>query len=783
MTNQSVDLAGFQKFAIGQSVSRKEDPRLLRGQGRYTDDVTLPGSAHAAVRRAEVAHGRILSLDVDEARAAPGVLMVVTAAELDEAGYGRLRNTLPLKNQDGTPMRVPPRPIMAAERVLYLGEVLALVVAETPTQARDAAELIAVDYEPLDAIIDPEAALAAGAPQLHDEAPGNLALDWAFDDPVVVGKAMAGAAHVTRLELNDNRVVVAPMEPRSATAEYDANEDRFRLHVGSQGVMGMRAGIAGLMQLDPSRLQVLTYDVGGSFGMKGMPFPEYVPMLHAARVLKRPVRWLDDRSSSFLSDTHGRDALFKAALALDEDGRFLAVEVDVIGNMGAWLTQPGPMMMTLNIQKNTPGAYRTPHLYVHSRCAFTNTGPIGAYRGAGRPEGVYIMERLVDQAAREMGIDPVELRRRNLVQPAELPFSSAAGLAYDSGDYPALLEEAVAKADLAGVAARKAEAERRGLLHGFGLAYYLEVTAGPMPEMGGIRFEGDGRVTLLTGTLDYGQGHRTPFAQVLSQRLGIPFERIDVVQGDSDQLIAGGGTGGSRSIMASGTAIVRVADQVIEKGRAEAAEALEAAVQDIRFEPAGGRFVVAGTDRSIGLMELAARRPDGLSRLDAALEIKGPESAFPNGCHIAEVVIDPATGQVTLTRYAAVNDFGTLVNPMLVEGQIHGGIVQGYGQAVLEEAVYDAGGQLLSGSFMDYAMPRADDVSPFEIAFHPVPALTNPLGVKGCGEAGVSGALPTIVSAILDALAPLGIATIDMPASPERIWRAIQAVRPSRQAA
>jgi aerobic carbon-monoxide dehydrogenase large subunit len=776
------------KFGIGQSVPRNEDPRLLRGRGRYTDDIRLEGQLYAWVRRADVGHGRLVGIESGAAREVPGVHAIVTAADLDAAGYGALLCTMPLKHRDGSPLTCPPRPPLARDRILYVGEPVAVVIADTVQAAKDAAELIDIETESLPAVVDPEAALAPGAPQLHPEAPGNLSLDWGAGDEAAVEQAFARAAHVTRLRLVNNRVVVAAMEPRGAVAEFDAATGRFTLHVGCQGVFGMRASLADVMQVPVEQVHVLSQDVGGSFGMKAPVYPEYVAILHAARTLGRPVRWVDERSGSFLSDQHGRDSVFDASLALDEAGNFMAVRVDVAANMGGWLTHVGPMIQSLNIQKNTPGAYRTPLLYVRSRCAFTNTMPIGAYRGAGRPEGVYIMERLIDQAARELGREPVDLRRQNFVRPDEMPFKSASGMTIDSGDFPAVFDAALAKADQAGFAARRREAEARGRLRGMGVTYYLEVTAGPGREMGGVRFEPSGRVTILTGTLDYGQGHWTPFAQVLSEQLGVPFELIDLVQKDSDQLIAGGGTGGSRSIMASGKAIVEASQEVVRKGRELAGHVLEAAPVDIRFE--NGRFSVAGTDRGIGILALAAKlrampeRPEGLpDSLDAAMAMDSPESAFPNGCHVAEVEIDPSTGTVELVRYSAVNDFGTLVNPMLVEGQVHGGVVQGIGQALLERTVYDEDGQLLTGSFMDYSLPRATDLTAFDVGFNPVPATTNPLGAKGCGEAGVAGSMPTIMNAVLDALAPLGITHLDMPATPEKVWQAIEAARDGRLAA
>ncbi|MDJ0896316.1 MAG: molybdopterin-dependent oxidoreductase, partial [Alphaproteobacteria bacterium] len=528
-----------------------------------------------------------------------------------------------------------------------------------------------------------------------------------------------------------------------------------------------------------SEMRVLTGNVGGSFGMKMSAYPEYICLLHAARALGRPVKWTDDRSGSFVSDYHGRDHAVTAELALDADGRFLAVRIECFGNMGAFLSPVAPLMPSLNIVKNTVSVYRTPLIEVATRCVLTNTTPVTAYRGAGRPEGNYYMERLIDTAAAEMGIDRVELRRRNQVGPDAFPYEAASGMTYDSGDFTALMEQALAEADWDGFAARKAESRARGRLRGRGLGSYLEVTAPPSVEMGGVRFEADGTVTVITGTLDYGQGHAAPFAQVLSDRLGVPFESVRLLQGDSDQLIAGGGTGGSRSIMASGTAIVKASDAVIERGRQIAAHLLEVAAGDIEFED--GRFVVAGTDRSIGVMELAAKihagleLPDDLPQSLDVSEVTDPiPSAFPNGCHVAEVEVDPETGVVDVVRYSMVNDFGTVINPLLVEGQAHGGVTQGIGQALMELATYDAEGQLLTGSYMDYAVPRADDVPGFSVGSHPVPAKSNPLGTKGCGEAGCAGSLPAVMNALVDALSEHGVRHIDMPATPERVWRALQ---------
>jgi carbon-monoxide dehydrogenase large subunit len=610
--------------------------------------------------------------------------------------------------------------------------------------------------------------------------PNNVGLDFHFGDSAAVAAAFARAAHVSKVRLRNNRVVVNPIEPRAALVEYDPATEHFTVHVGNQGVFGFRNFIAGVLGIGRDKVRVLTDRVGGSFGMKQPNMSEYYCMLHAARELGRPVKWTDERSESFVSDTHGRDHDMTAELALDAQGSFLAVRLTGYGNLGATYGAPGPS--TRNAQRNTLGVYRTPLIEVNTKCVFTNTTPVGAYRGAGRPEANYYMERLVDTAAREMGIDRVELRRRNHIRPGDMPYKAPNGTTYDSGDFTNLLNKALALADWDGFPARQAESRARGKLRGRGISDYLELTGPPGREMGGIRFEANGDVTIVTGTLDYGQGHWTPFAQVLAARLGIPFRRIRLVQGDSDQLIAGGGTGGSKSMIVSGNAIVGAAEKVIENGRQIAAHVLEAAAADIEFR--AGRFVIAGTDRAIGIMELAAKIREGLElppdlpqSLDVADIYDGPPSAFPNGCHIAEVELDPDTGITEVVKYTFVNDFGVVINPLLVDGQAHGGIVQGIGQALLESTVYDPDGQLLTGSYMDYAMPRAGDAPMFRHASHPVPATTNPLGAKGCGEAGCAGGLPSVMNALVDAVSEYGISHIDMPATPERVWRAIREAR------
>ncbi len=766
----------FVKFGVGQSVARTEDPTLLRGEGRYTDDINLAGQAYAVMVRSRIAHGRLKGIDTAAALAMPGVLAILTSDDLDAAGFNPLKCPMNIPQRDGSPMKTPVRPSLAKGKVRFVGEAVACVVAETALQAKDAAEAVELDIDELPAVTTPAAALAEGAPQIHDDAPGNLVLDFHYGNAEAVAKAFAEAAHVTRLEIESNRVVVNAMEPRSAIGSWDAVNERWVLNVGCQGVFGLRGGLAGVLNVKPDRLHVLTGNVGGSFGMKAPPYPEYAPLLLAAKKLGRPVKWTDERSESFLSDHHGRDHQRIAELALDKEGHFLAVRLSGTGNAGAYIYPPMPV--TTNAVKNVIDVYKTPAMEVNSKVAFTNTTPIAAYRGAGRPEGNYYMERLIDTAAREMRIDRVELRRRNHIAPEAMPYKAPSGMAYDSGEFTAVLDKALQASDWDGFEARKAESRARGKLRGRGIGSYLEVTAPAGKEYGGIRFEDDGTVTMLSGTLDYGQGHASPFAQVLTEKLGIPFDRFRLLQGDSDQLLAGGGTGGSRSAIVGSEAFLEAGAKVIEQGKAIAAHVLEAATVDIEFDR--GRFRIAGTDRSIGLLDLASKLRDGMTlpedvpqTLDVRHISDTPPSAFPNGCHVAEVEIDPDTGQIEVVRYFMVNDFGTLINPMLVEGQAHGGVVQGIGQAIFERTVYDEQGQPVAGTYMDYALPRASDAPSFSITSHPVPCKTNSLGVKGCGEAGCAGALPSVMNAVVDALSEAGITHIDMPVTPEKVWRAL----------
>jgi carbon-monoxide dehydrogenase large subunit len=754
------------EYAIGKPVRRTEDPTLLRGQGRYTDDLNEPGQAYAYIVRSQYAHGVIRSIDTENAKVMPGVLAIYTAEDL--AAYGPHKCMLDFKQRDGSAMRKPVRKSLASDKVRFVGDPIACVVAETALQAKDAAEAVEVDIDPLPAVTLPSEAAKPGAPQLYDDAPGNVALDFLFGEPDKVAEAFRNAFHIQRLSLRNTRVVVAAMEPRAAICQYDRESGRWTLTAPGQGVHAMKNQLADILGVPPEKVHMLTPNVGGSFGMKGSIYPEYVCLAHGARELGRPVKWTDERSGSFLSDQHGRDHEMSAELALDKGGKFLALRVTGYGNVGAYLGTVAPQPPSMNVVRNVCGVYRIPLLEVSTKVCFTNTTPVSAYRGAGRPEANYYTERLIDEAARELGIDRLELRRRNHVPREAMPYKAASGMTYDSGDFGAVFEKAIKAID--GFELRKQESKKRGRLRGLGIGSYLEVTAPPNKEMGGIHFEGDGRITMVSGTLDYGQGHSAPFAQVLATRLGVPFEKIRLVQGDSDQIVFGAGTGGSRSAMMGGGALAQASDLVIKKGLELAAEALEASAADIEFT--NGHFAVAGTDRKISVMELAGKYP---GRLDTTHVTEVIPSAFPNGCHVCEVEIDPETGVVEVVRYHSVNDFGTILNPLMVEGQIHGGVVQGIGQCLMENARYDESGQLVTGSFMDYALPRADNAPPaIGWESHPVPATTNPLGAKGAGEAGCAGSMTSVMNAIVDALRPLGIHHFDMPASPQRVWAAIQ---------
>ncbi len=769
------------KFSFGQSVRRIEDHRFLTGHGRFLDDLSLPHQLCGAVLRSPHAHARIVSLDRRDAATMPGVAAILTGEDLAQAGLGTLPCLAPLPNRDGSPMATPPRPALAVGRVRHVGEAVAFVVAETLAQARDAAEAITVEYEPLPAVVDTAAALAPDAPQIWEAAPRNVALDWEMGNAAAVEAAFRKAAHVTRLRLINNRVIVNSMEPRGALAVYDAGQDRYTLHASTQGPHSLRNSLADrVLKVPRDRLRVVTPDVGGGFGMKGFDYPEYAMACWAARVTGRPVKWTAERGEAFVTDTQGRDHVTEAELALDRDGRFLALRVSTIGNLGAYLSDYAPFIPTVAGSGMLAGLYTTPAIHVAARCVFTNTVPVDAYRGAGRPEAAYVVERMADAAARDLGLSPDEIRRRNFIAPEKMPFKTAMGEVYDSGEFARNMDDAMKLAGWSGIEARRREARTTGRLRGIGMSNYVESCGGGFEEMAEIRLEQDGAVTLVIGSQNNGQGHETTYAQLIADGLGVPIERVRVVQGDTDQIAFGNGTGGSRMLVVGGNAVRGATERVVRTAKRVAAIQMEAAEADIEF--AGGVFRVAGTDRKMSLKEIARaaynprRQKEGMEfGLAERWTYLPPAMTYPNGCHVAEVEIDPETGRVAIMNYTVVDDFGRVFNPMMLDGQIHGGTAQGIGQALYEHCVYDPeSGQLLTGSLMDYHVPRAGDLPSFRTATNEVPCRTNPLGVKGAGEAGAIGAPPAVINAIVDALAEFGVRHIDMPATPERVWRALQ---------
>jgi aerobic carbon-monoxide dehydrogenase large subunit len=765
---------------IGRSRRRLEDRRFLTGEGRYVDDLEEPGQLHGVVVRSTHGHAAIERIDIAAATAMPGVRGLFTAADLDRVGIG----PLPCIAQVATvaPIIQPPRHALAHERVRHVGDPVAFVVADTRDEARDAAERVAVTYRPLPAAVEVTAALAAGAPAIWDVAPDNLSYRFERGDKRAVDAAFAAAPHIVEIELVNNRLVVVPIEPRAAIGRYDAARDRFDLMLTGQGVHSLREQLAdAVFHMPAERIDVRAPDVGGGFGTKNFLYPEWVLVLFAARRLGRPVKWLAERGEEFLSSAQGRDNQTKGRLALDREGRFLALEVDTIANLGAYLSTNGPGSSTNSTASATGGVYAIPAVYMAVRGAFTNTVPIDAYRGAGKPEANYLIERLVDRAARQLDLDPVALRRRNLID--NFPYRSGLGVTIDSGRFTVNLDDVAERLRKGGFAERRREAAARGRLRGQGIASFLETSRGTPGERAEIRFEADGRVALVLGTQSNGQGHETSFPQIAADLLGLPIDIFRFVQADTSLVKSGNGHGGARSIYMGGTALYLAAQMVLQKGRALAAHLLQAEASEVSF--AGGRFTVGDGERGIDLLALAAASrdpsnlPDGMAPgLDADAYNPSDVFTFPNGCHAAEVEIDPEIGAVKLVRYEAIDDYGRVVNPLLTRGQVQGGLAQGIGQALLEHTVYEAGsGQLLSGSLLDYAVPRADDLPPLEITLAELPTAVNPLGVKGAGQAGCIAAPQTIVNAILDALAPLGIDHIDMPATPERIWRAIRDAR------
>jgi carbon-monoxide dehydrogenase large subunit len=759
--------------ATGLWRGRIEDAALLRGAGRYAADAPAPGEVVGAFVRSPHAAARIRGIDSRAAAAAPGVLAILTAADIEAAEVGSVARPVPQTGRDGAPLKVPHRPALVGARALHAGEPVALVVARTHAEAQDAADLVEVDYEELSAVTDLRAAAAPGAPQLHAEAPGNIALDWVLGgeagNAAEIERLMAEARYVARVSLVNQRLVVASMEPRGATASFDTASGAYTLRVGSQGVTMLRDQLVAIMGLGREKLRVVTEDVGGGFGMKAPAYPEYVALLLAARRVGRPVHWMSTRSEAFVTDQQARDTLTEAELALDGEGRFLALRVKVLAAMGAYISSHGAFIATSNFARCLSSMYRIPRILGEIRCVFTNTVPTGPYRGAGRPEANYAIERAIDEAARHSGIDGVALRRRNLITPGEMPYKTPIGVTYDSGDFPALFERALALADIAGFAARRRRSVAAGKRRGLGIACFLEHAGGAPMEGAGVSFPGDGTLTVDLATGATGQGHATIFGRLAAERLGIEPAQVRVRAGDTALAIDGSGTVASRGTMTSGTASLRAIELVLEKGRRIAARLLEAAEADIEY--AAGAFRIAGTDRALSLFEVARQAAAAGEPLDSKARVEVPQS-FPNGCHVCEVEIDPDTGLVSIPSYVAVDDCGVALDPVLVEGQIQGGVAQGIGQALYEDAVYDhVSGQLLAGSFMDYAMPRADTVPDVQGELYPVPCRTNPLGVKGTGEAGTTGALAAVMNAITDALPGT---MLDMPATPEKIWRALR---------
>jgi carbon-monoxide dehydrogenase large subunit len=758
------------RFGSDRDALRSEDEPLVTGRGRFTDDVRVAGEVHAAFVRAPVGHGLLRAVDAARAATMPGVLGVFTGGELVADGLGAIPPAVMLPGRGGRPMFAAPMPPLAVERVRYVGEPVAIVVAETAARARDAADAVRVDVAELPAAVDVERALAPGAPVLWAGAPGNVALDWTDGDATAVDKALAGAAHVARVRLVDTRLAPAALEPRAAVGQWDPARGRYTLIAGTQGVAVVRRMLAEFVfKVLPEQVRVLTYDVGGGFGMKTQAYAEYAALLYAARRVGRPVRWCATRLESFLTDTAGRDGVLEGELALDGTGRILALRVRTFVGVGAYTSTFSAIFATNNTKNCLSSVYAIPAIQIDVKMVLTNTAPLGPYRGAGRPEAIILIERLLDEAARASGVDRVELRRRNFIPPRAMPYRTVTGQVYDSGEFEAVLDKALALADWTGFPARRAAAERAGRLRGIGLCCFLEVAGGILDETVDLRFEADGTVALRTGVQAMGQGHLSTYPRLVAAQLGIDPRAVRLIEGDSDEVPAGTPSVASRSLMMAGSAAALACEAAIDKGRRLTAERFEAAPFDVEF--ADGRFRVTGTDRAIGILELARQ---AVGALDSTAKFVSPQMTFPNGCHVTEVEIEPETGAVRVVGYAAVDDVGRLAHPVIVEGQIHGGVAQGLGQVLGEQVVYGETGQLLTASFMDYLMPRADDVPGLRVGHHVVPCTTNPLGVKGAGESGVAGSLPSAVNAVLDALAARGVAHLDLPMTPARVWAALR---------
>ena len=768
------------EFALGQPIPRSEDPRLLSGGGRYVDDAQLPNTAHAAILRSPFAHAHMKSIDISRAKTAPGVLLVLTGEDWKESGWGDLPVASGRKRPDGSAMFVPPmKPIVTDKRVRRVGDYIAMVVAETENQAKDACELIHIDYEVLPSVTSGRAALAADAPAVHDECHDNICFLHEVGDKAAVDAAFEQADHITSQKLDITRVMAATMEPRGCTGHYSSFDDSYTLYTTLQGVHPYRATLAQrILKVAESKVRVIAQDVGGSFGMKSPIYSENPLCLLASRKLNRPVKWLADRSEAFLSDYGGRDNFWEAELALNKDGKFLAMRASSIANLGAYIggATPNPAINNLG---TIAGVYTTPAIHIAVTGVLSNTNTMTPYRGAGRPEAAYIIERMIDLAANEMEMDPIEMRRINTIPPEAMPFKTGLTFTYDSGEFEKNLDLALEMSDYANFELRRKQAKEAGKLRGIGISNTIERAAAPGIEAAELRVDRSGTVTIISGSCTQGQGHETVYKQIVCDKLGLKPEDVNYIWGDTDKVAFGHGAGGSRSATLGGSAVLMATDKIIEKAKKIAAHQLEAAVEDIEFHE--GTFAVAGTDKTINFAAIAkaaispAKVPNGMEPgLNEQATYTAEIMNYPNGCHVCEVEIDPDTGIVEILNYNVIDDVGTVMNPLLLKGQIQGGIAQGVGQALLEEIIYDDDGQLITGSFMDYAMPRAEHISYMEVKANPVPTKTNPLGVKGAGEAGNVGGLAAVMNAVINALNPLGVTHVDMPLSPERLWRTIQ---------
>jgi aerobic carbon-monoxide dehydrogenase large subunit len=775
------------KFGVGQPLRRFEDPRLLTGKGRFQDDVDLPRQAHAVFVRSPHAHARIRSIETAAAARAPGVLAVYTGADYRNDGLAMPKAAMPRKKADGSPAFAPQRPAIVIDRVRYVGDTVAMVVAETSDQAKDAAELVEVDYEPLPAVTSVAEAARPEAPRLWDDNPDNISHTYERGDRAATEAAFARAAHTVKRHYVVSRVHAQYMEPRGSLGAYDTAEGRYTLYADVNYPHRVRNMLAGMVfRVPESQVRVVVRDVGGGFGAKGWQYVDHRLVLWAAKKLGRPVKWRCERSETLLADEHGRDNVGTIELAFDTDGKILALRLYMLASIGAYVGSDRQWLTPFGQIGTVIGVYDIRAAYVRIDAVLSNTSPTAPYRGAGRPEATYLIERALDAAAQELGLDPIELRRGNMIKPEAMPFRSPLGPNYDCGEFAKNMDMALAASDYAGFAARREAAKARGRLRGIGLANAIEGAAGPVPEYAEIRFQPSGSALLLMGTKTHGQGHETVFKQILHEKLQIDPQDVVFIDGDTDRVAFGMGSNGSRSMVAGGGALTFAADKVIDKGRRLAAHMMETAVADVEF--ADGRFTVAGTDRSLALKEIAraafqpARLPPGMEPgLIEHATYAPAQATYPNGCHVCEVEIDPETGEVELVSYVVVDDVGTVINPLTLHGQVHGGVVQGVGQILMEQVSYEPGsGQLLTASFMDYAMPRADTLCPIEITSNPVPTKSNPLGAKGAGEAGCVGSLPAVMLAIMNALAPLGVTELDMPATSARVWQAIAKARGAR---